>query len=305
MIASHALDTGFDPTEIAQIELHILRWMRESTTGDHASLATGNGFNLSGLKEWEPGDPVSTVDWAQSSLTNFSPLITRQFEQDSAATIIALADESRSTLCGSRGVRIQAAITRCLAAVGLAAAFYQDRFGFVGFDAGLRGTSSARPRPGKAHVLHCLELYHRHRGVDAPGFDVVGTVASFARRPGMLVVISDFLLPPDTALLTQLERLHATHDVLLMMIDATFAYDLPRTSAGWIEVFDVESGDTRVLSRRAVEQLRQRVADWQQDVAADARARGLDVVAVGLDRWHVEFALMQWVAERRLRKVSL
>jgi uncharacterized protein (DUF58 family) len=55
---------------------------------------------MTALKEWEPGDPVSTVDWAQSSLTNFSPLITRQFQQDSNATVIALADDSASTRCG-------------------------------------------------------------------------------------------------------------------------------------------------------------------------------------------------------------
>ena len=42
--------------------------------------------------EWEPGDRMSSIDWAQSSMTNFSPLITRDFEQDSNATIVAVAD---------------------------------------------------------------------------------------------------------------------------------------------------------------------------------------------------------------------
>src|SRR4051812_13310185 len=72
-LTRNAAEFSFDPADIAQIELYILRWMREFTSGDHASLSTGTGFNLVGLKDWEPGDAISTVDWAQSSLTNFSP----------------------------------------------------------------------------------------------------------------------------------------------------------------------------------------------------------------------------------------
>ena len=296
----------FDPADIAQIELHILRWMREFTTGDHASLSTGSGFNLVGLKDWEPGDAISTIDWAQSSLTNFSPLITRQFEQDSNATIIALTDDSASTRCGTNGVHIQTAICRCLAALGFAAAFFQDPFGFVTFDGHLRTATSARPRIGKAHVLHCLDLYQQQPRSDAAaGGDAMATIAGFARRTAMVVVVSDFLVAEADAMLDRLELLNATHDVLLMMVDARFAYDMPVTSAGWVEVFDVENGETRVLSRGEFAQLRGRVEQWQLEIASRARSRGLDVVLVGLDRWEMEYTLLQLVADRRVRKVRL
>jgi uncharacterized protein (DUF58 family) len=279
--------------------------MREHTSGDRASVGTGAGFNLVGLREWEPGDPVSTIDWAQSSLTNFSPLVTRQFEQDSNATIIALADDSASTRCGTHGVSIRTAICRCLAAVGFAAAFFQDSFGFIGFDADFRAAGNARPRIGKAYVQHCLDLYQRHVEPGTEGGDVLSTIAGFVRRTGMVVVVSDFLMQTSDAMLDKLEHVRATHDVLLMMVDAGFAYDLPQTSAGWIEVFDVERGDVGVLSRNELRQLRRRVGEWQQQFAAQARSRGLDVVQVGLDRWQMEAAVSQWVVERRVRKVRL
>lgn len=296
----------FDPAVVAEIELHLLRWMREHTSGDHASVTVGAGFNLAGLKEWEPGDPVSSVDWAQSSLTNFSPLITRQFEQDSSATIVALADESASTRCGMNGVSMQTAVCRSVAAVGMAAALFQDSFGFIGLDAQFRAVSSARPRLGRAHVQHCLERYRAHASseVESP-VDILAMIPGFVRRTGMLVVVSDFLLPASDVVLAKLGRLSATHDLLLLMVDAGFAYELPPTSAGWIEVFDVESGDVCVLSRREFGELRKRVGEWQQEFAARARARGLDVVPVGLDRWETESALAQWLVERRMRKVRL
>ena len=61
--------------EVAEIEIFVLKRLRELTLGDHLSLFSGPGFDFVGLRDWEPGDRVTTVDWAQSSLTNFAPLV--------------------------------------------------------------------------------------------------------------------------------------------------------------------------------------------------------------------------------------
>jgi hypothetical protein len=58
-----------------------------------------------------------------------------------------------------------------------------------------------------------------------------------------------------------------------------------------------------VLSRREVRRLSERVGGWQDRVEAMARDAGLDVVRVGLDRWQMETALVEFTAERRLRKM--
>jgi hypothetical protein len=97
--------------------------------------------------------------------------------------------------------------------------------------------------------------------------------------------------------------LNAIHDVFLLMADARFAYEMPNISAGWIEAFDVETGTTRVFSKREWRRLAARVDEWQQDIVALARDNGLDIVRVGLDRWEMEAALVKFTAERRLRKM--
>src|SRR5687767_3964359 len=117
--------------EIAEIELFIVKRMKEFTLGDHASVFKGGGFNFVGTRDWQPGDRMSSIDWAQSSMTNFSPLITRDFEQDSNATIVAVADASLSTRCGVHGIPIAAAIARAVAASGLAAVVFPDLFVLV------------------------------------------------------------------------------------------------------------------------------------------------------------------------------
>ena len=87
-------------SEITEVELLILKRMREFTIGEHSSMFHGTGFDFVGLRDWEAGDRFEAIDWAQSSLTNFSPLIVREFEQPTTSGVVIVADRSASTRCG-------------------------------------------------------------------------------------------------------------------------------------------------------------------------------------------------------------
>jgi uncharacterized protein (DUF58 family) len=291
-------------SEIAEIELFILKRMKEFTLGDHTSVFKGSGVNFVGIRDWEPGDRLSSIDWAQSSLTNFSPIITREFEQPSTATIIAVADASLSTRCGIQGVSIGAAIARSVAAVGLSAVFFQDMFGLLTFDEGFHQIAAARPKIGKSHVIYCLDLYQRPSPAERPAVlsDVTATIASHLRKTSLVPVISDFLFADVARVIRELSLLNAAHDVFLMMVDARFAYELPAVSAGWLEAFDIETGRKRVMSRREFTRLAGRVEEWQEEVMRLARDADLDIIRVGLDRWEMETTLVEFLFERRLRK---
>jgi uncharacterized protein (DUF58 family) len=291
-------------SDIAEIELCILKRMKEFTLGDHASIFKGAGFNFVGIRDWEPGDRLSSIDWAQSSLTNFSPLITREFEQDSTATILALADASLSTRCGVDRTPIASAVARAIAAVGLSSVLGQDQFGLITFDENLRQFGEARPRIGKPHVLYCIDLYQHRRETETVGErpHIRTAIARHLRKPSLVPVISDFLFDGAPALIRELAHVNAKHDVVLLLVDARFAYRLGDVSAGWVRTFDVETGATRVVSRREFKRLAERVEEWQQSVQREARDAGIDTVVVGLDRWDMETALAAFLAERRLRR---
>jgi uncharacterized protein (DUF58 family) len=292
--------------EIAEIEIFILKRMKELTLGDHASVFKGAGFHFVGTREWEPGDRTSSIDWAQSSLNNFSPLITREFEQDSNASIVAVADASLSTRCGMLGSTIETAIARAVAAVGLSAVLFQDMFGLVTFDDKFEQVAAARPRIGRSHVIYCVDLYQHHHTTDAPTGprDVVTAIEAHLRRSAVVPVISDFLFADAMRVVDELALVDAVHDVFLLMADVRFAYELPRVSDGWIEAYDVETGRTGVFSAREMSRLGRRAAEWQDRVERHARDAGIDVVRVGLDRWEMESALVEFTAERRLRKAK-
>jgi uncharacterized protein (DUF58 family) len=290
--------------DITEIELIILKRMREVTLGDHRSRSHGSGYDFLGLRDWQAGDRPSSIDWAQSTLTNFSPLIVREFEQPSTATVMAVADRSLSTRCGVNGVPIAATVARAVATIGLSASFFQDPFGLVTFDAGFEHMATIRPRTGKSHLVHCVDAYQFQYGLQ-PVKRVGGvgdTLAGFLRSRALLPVISDFLFEAPGPLLHELSILNATHDVFLVLIDSAFAFELPPVSAGWIEAVDVETGRARTFSRAAFTRLADEARQWQRSVRLEAKEAGLDVVEIGLDQAKADIALSEFVSERRLRK---
>jgi uncharacterized protein (DUF58 family) len=291
-------------SDITEIELRILKRMREFTIGEHASRFHGSGFDFVGLREWQAGDRFESIDWPQSSLSNFSPLIVREYEQPSTSSVVITADRSLSTRCGMDGVPIATTIARAIATIGLSAVFFQDSVGLVTFDHEFTELQGLRPRIGKGQVIHCLDAYQFGRGLTElkHSGDLTAALEGFLRKTSLVPVISDFLFDGVKPLVSELAHLNSLHDVMLVIVDASFAFELPGVSAGWVEAFDVESGRSRVMSRKELKTMASKVRGWQDEVARMAKTAGLDALRLGSDPTQFDIALLEWVAERRLRR---
>ena len=53
--------------EVRDVELVVVRRMREHMAGAHPSVFQGAGFEFAGLRDWQPGDRPAAVDWPQST----------------------------------------------------------------------------------------------------------------------------------------------------------------------------------------------------------------------------------------------
>lgn len=306
MTHAPATTSFVDLNHLTKIELLILKRLAGGTTGDHRSRADGSGFDFVGLRDWQAGDRFSSIDWPQSSINNFAPLVVREFDQPSTATVLAIADASLSTRCGVDGVPLAAVVARALATIGLSASFFQDRFGLLVFDRGFTRVAGVAPRTGRGHVVHCLETYESRRGLEPVtvrgGLDAM--LSGSLRSASLVPVVSDFLFDEAPTFVRDLARVNVVHDVFLVMVDASLAFDAGSLSAGWVTIRDVEGGPLRVVSRRTYASLAERAARWQAQIAAQARAADLDVVILGRDEAQGEIALAEFVAERRLRKAA-
>ena len=90
--------------------------------------------------------------------------------------------------------------------------------------------------------------------------------------------------------------------MFVILIDSRYAFELPSISAGWIEAYDVETGQSRLMSSDDMRQIGARVAVWQETVEVSAADRGLEVLRLGAgaERFHHE--LVEFLADRRIRK---
>ncbi len=297
-------ETGTDEplvswSDIQDVELVIVRRMQELAIGAHPSTVHGTGHDLAGLRDWQPGDRLSNIDWPQSTLTNFSPLITHEFDQESNAPIVVAADTSLSTRCGTGDEPIAKAIARTVATFAMAASFFQDQAGLVTFDQNTRRIA-VRPRVGKNHAAHCVDAYQNHlllAGItESPSDD---NFAGLLRKRSLVPVVSDFLFDRPEPLLAELADLATFHDVFLVMIDSEFAFKFPRLSAGWVEAYDVETNRTQVIASSDLDQLGHRVSEWQDTVESSARDRGLEVLRLAGDSLHFHDTLVTFLLERK------
>ena len=288
--------------EIKDVELVVRRRMQELASGIHPSLVQGAGHDLAGLRDWQPGDRLSAIDWAQSTLTNFSPLMTREFDQESSASVIIAADVSESTRCGAGGESIAKIIAHTVATFAMAAAFFQDRAGLVTFDRDVRRIA-VRPQVGRNHAIHCVEVYQEHlRKRDRAESVSHATFTGLLRSRSLVPVISDFLFEDPDRFLAELADLNSAHDVFIVLIDSAFAFELPSLSAGWVEAADAETGRTRLLAAEDLRQMARRVREWQDSVGHQARDRGLDVLRLGGDGRHFHDTVVAFLLERKQMK---
>ena len=94
-------------------------------------------------------------------------------------------------------------------------------------------------------------------------------------------MVSDFLFESSGDVINELSLLNSRHDVFLVLIDSAFAFELPDISAGWVDAFDVETGRSCLMSRRALEGLAERTRAWQDEVERMAKGRRHGRAALG------------------------
>jgi len=189
--------------------------------------------------------------------------------------------------------------------IGMSAVFFQDMFGLITFDAKFEQLAAIRPRIGKNQVIHCLDAYQFGEGLQPlkRADSISMSLAGFMRKTSMVPVISDFLFDEAEAVLKELSQLNSAHDVFIVLIDSAFAFELPPVSAGWIEAFDVETGTSKVLSRKALRTLSARTRTWQDQVAAWRRRSTSTSCGSALTSCRPNRD-ERVLAERRLRKAA-
>lgn len=300
-----------DPSEIEEIEITVIERSRELIAGERRSIFTGvSGVEFATIREWEPGDQRTRVDWPHSSRSNFRQLVVRESVEERTMDILLVLDASPSTYCGVGGESIARVIARVAATINFSASVVQDKVGAVIFG----GEEVLVPlKPGRDHVFELIDAYAEALRKNAaqtgahPTTDYCAlgaSVSSLAVRPSLVVVVSDFLYPEAEKMIREMAALRDgnSHDVCVAIVDSAFTFQLPKTASGWIACSDVETDITRMLSQKQFRDAVKKIEEWQATVKTSAFKAGIDAVLVPNDKERLSMELIDFFLDRRSLK---
>lgn len=217
------------------LKLSALTLSEGMRTGAFRSCFRGSGMEFDGVREYEAGDDIRSIDWNVTARTG-NPFI-KLYREERELTVFLVVDDSLSMTTGTASVsRKQMALETC-ALLAFAAEYNSSPIGSVVFD-GIVGRVF-KPRTGHDHLLSLLrDIEQRKRLVRGSALSAaIAGASQVLRTRSLVVIISDFRSAGYEKSLGILSR---RHDVLAIRLTAPTDGKLPQ--AGYLSFRDPESG---------------------------------------------------------------
>ncbi|MBI5533591.1 MAG: DUF58 domain-containing protein [Deltaproteobacteria bacterium] len=281
-----------DPAFLSELEALRRRLeirARSGASGEQLAKRRGGSAEFQDHRAYYPGDDLRRVDWAAFARTG-EPVL-KLFRTEEDAMVRVLVDTSSSVAHGTPS-KFEVA-QRMAAAIGYMALAGGQRAQVVGVSEGVRAMGrSGRGRGGLAGFLKNLEALSPEGGTNL--VRALDTVMGNAQRPGMIVVISDFL---DPGLVTSaMARARAAgHDLALIQVCTPDEVE-PSYEGDW-SLEDAETGASVevTMDAAAIEAYVLRFAGLCEELRAFARRHGASYVRIRTDE-SLEPAVRRFVA---------
>ena len=295
------------PEQILQrLDWTVIRRLDGLLQGDYRSLFRGNGVDLAGLREYQPGDDVRYIDWNVTARMD-DPYV-REYNEDREITAWFLLDLSPSVDFGTletervkRTVLVDfvATLARLMTRRG-------NRVGaiFLGDGASAEGITPIPARGGRDQVLHLIDSLLRQPRLDrAPATDLsplLIAAQNTIKRRSLVFIVSDFLSVPGWD--RPLNLLNRRHEVVAVRLTDPRETELP--DAGSLILQDAETGeqiyvdthDRKFRARFAEAALRR-----EAGLAEAFKCSGVDVLSLSTDEDLVR-AIVRFAKLRQQRR---
>ncbi len=221
---------------IGRLELRVRRLVDSALVGAYRSAFKGRGVTFDGVRPYEPGDDVRSMEWNVSARAG-EPYI-KQYVEDRELTVMVVVDDSASMRFGTQTANKRERAAELTAAVSMLALRGGDRVGVL--VAGDEVRAYLPPRRGRGHVLRAIRMVSapaRSRRLDIGG--ALRTVSRLMPQRGVVFVVSD-LLGDVSEFARPLGWLGRRHEVICAVVDDPLERGLP--AAGLMAMEDMETG---------------------------------------------------------------
>jgi len=278
--------------------------------GDLPGRRRGHGTDVIGSRPYEPGDPVSTIDWFASarlsSARGGDEFVVRDRAADEAPRVALVLDRRPAMglypeplpWLSKREAQRQAAIS-----IAASAAAARADIGSLDFGGG----EAWWLQPGRRDRPWLVAERAEEAAFDAPEDSIARGLEFLADRrtdvPGgtCLFVLSDFLAGPATH--SWIDALGLGWDVVPVVIqDPVWERSWPDVGGVAVPVAEPRGRRTALvrLSRREAESLRREHEERYAAILADLQSVGLRPVEIeSAEPFAVDEAFLAWAEERR------
>lgn len=257
---------------------HSIKAKRKATSihyGEHRSGFKGSGYDIVGVDEWRPGQPLKDIAWSLSLKTFPDRLFRIERMEPKELRTLIVADLSYSTLFRiSRAANKGLLLLELIGNIGLTRANIRDPVGLLGFSD--RIELYMKPRLGSPQVFHMAqqifdklalerEFPSRRRADFSVAIDFMMARLKTGHSVVVLSDLVDFLNDPASIDVTRLRTLAAKHDMMMLILDDPEEYRV-KSRLGYIRISDMETGRQTVISARKAGAIRRRIEEAQEEV---------------------------------------
>jgi uncharacterized protein (DUF58 family) len=268
----------WEPTRTLLRRLHwsVVRPLATRLNGDERSRLVGPGVEFAGVRDYQPGDDVRRIDWNLTARTN-APFV-REAHVEGAIDVWLVVDVSGSVDWGTGECLKRYRAIELAAVAGQLLGRHGNRLGLLLFaDQPLDVVSPATGRAHLERVVGRLRMHPRSTSRGATDLSAaLMVVHRLARRPSLIVLATDFLVPDGWAL--PLRMLARRHEVVAARLRDPREVSLPDVGLVTFEdpetceQLTVDTGNPRLRLR------------FGQAAAVQAQRIDSALVACGVDR---------------------
>jgi uncharacterized protein (DUF58 family) len=294
------------PEQVLQrLDFHIVKRLDGLLQGEYRSLFKGTGIDLAGLREYQPGDDVRTIDWNVTARTTV-PYV-REYTEDREITAWFLLDLSPSVDYGTAPADRQkrevlldfvGALARILTRRG-------NRVGAIVYGDGVQATVPVTS--GRIAVLRLLDRLQQQPHLDKAQAtdlaDLLDTANRTIKRRSLVVIVSDFISEPGWD--RPLFLLDRRHEVLAVRVVDPRERELP--DAGIVLLEDAETGEQLEVDTGDAgfrERFAEAAGARDAEVTGALRRAGVDAMTLSTDEDIVRSIVRMAVERRQRRRVA-
>ncbi len=291
---------------------HGIKTRKKSTSihyGDHKSGFKGAGYDIVGVDQWRPGQPLKDIAWTLSLRTYPEKLYRIERMEPKELRTLLVVDLSYSTLFQITQASNKALLMLDLVGnIGLTRANVRDPVGLLAFSDQIE--LYIKPKLGSSQVFHIahrifekLELERQFPTKRAADFSVaLRFMAARLKMRHSLIVISDvvdLVNDQDAIDFKMLRMLAAKHDMMMLIVDDPDEFRV-RSRLGYIRISDMETGKQTVISARKAAAIRRDIKERREALQYRLKHQsGVDSVVLTPDN-HAE-ALPKFLISRTAR----